>query len=84
LLPYERLLSARKKTVGSKQTLKAIERGQAKVVFVAQNADRHVIEPILQAAKEKGVEVIQVDSMQALGKACGIDVNCASAAITEE
>ncbi len=81
---YGRLLSARKKTVGAKQTLKAIERGQAKVVYVAQTADRHVIEPILQTCASKGVHVIQVDSMLALGKACRIDVGCATASIIEE
>lgn len=83
-MAYERLLSARKKTVGTKQTLKAIERGQAKVVYAALNADRYVIEPILQMCASKGIPVIQVDSMQALGKACGIEVGCAAAAITEE
>jgi len=82
-MAYERLLSARKKTVGTKQTLKAIERGQAKVVYVALNADRYVIEPILQMCASKGIPVIQVDSMQALGKACGIEVGCATAAITD-
>lgn len=81
---YERLLSARKKTVGAKQTLKAIERGQAKAVFLAQNADHYVTEPILRLSTAKGVPVIQVDSMLALGKACQIDVGCAAAAITEE
>jgi large subunit ribosomal protein L7A len=81
---YNRLLSARKKTVGAKQTLKAVERGQAKVVYTAQNADRHVVEPIIRMCAVKGIEVIQVDSMQALGKACGIEVGCATAAVTEE
>jgi len=83
-MAYELLLSARKKTVGAKQTLKAIERGQAKVVYIAQNADRHVVEPILRMCAAKGVRVIEADSMQALGKACGIEVGCASAAIIEE
>jgi len=83
-MAYERLLSARKKTVGAKQTLKAIERGHAKVVYTAQNADRHVVEPILRMCASKGIQVIQVDSMQALGKACGIEVGCASAAVIEE
>ncbi|BAF58495.1 MAG: 50S ribosomal protein L7Ae-like protein [Pelotomaculum sp.] len=83
-MAYERLLSARKKTVGTKQTLKAIERGQAKVVYVAQNADRHVIEPVLSLCAAKNIPVIQVDSMLALGKACHIDVGCAAAAVTEE
>lgn len=83
-MPYERLSKARKKTIGSKQTLKAVERGQAIVVYVAENAERHVINPIVQACSGKGVPLIQVDSMKNLGKACGIEVGCASAAITEE
>jgi large subunit ribosomal protein L7A len=76
-MPNERLLSSRKKTVGAKQTLKAIERGQAKAVYV-------VIEPILQLSALKGIPVIQVDTMQSLGKACHIEVGCAVAAIVEE
>jgi large subunit ribosomal protein L7A len=83
-MALRRLSFARKKTVGTKQTIKAIERGLAKVVFIAQNADRHVVEPIIQSCREKAIPVISVDSMQALGKACGIDVGCAAAAVTEE
>lgn len=83
-MALRRLSLARKKTVGTKQTIKAIERGLAKVVFIAQNADRHVVEPIIQSCREKAILVISVDSMQSLGKACGIDVGCAAAAVTEE
>lgn len=79
----ERLLSSGKKTVGAKQTLKAIERGQAKAVFVAEDADRFVIEPILQLCTQKGIPIVQVDTMQSLGKACRIEVGCAVAAILE-
>jgi large subunit ribosomal protein L7A len=83
-MAYERLLAARKKTVGAKQTTKAIERGQARLVYVARNADRHVVDPILQLCAAKNIPVTQVDSMQALGRACGIEVGCATAAVTEE
>ncbi len=79
----ERLLSSRKKTVGAKQTLKALERGQAKVVFVAKDADRFVVDPILQLGLQKGIPIIQVETMQSLGKACRIEVGCAVAAILE-
>lgn len=79
----ERLLSSRKKTVGAKQTLKALERGQAKAVFVAKDADRFVVDPILQLSSQKGIPIIQVDTMQSLGKACRIEVGCAVAAILE-
>jgi len=77
-------MAAKKRTVGSKETLKAIEKGLAKVVYVARNADRHVIDPIILASNKKGVPVIEVDSMLSLGKACRIDVGSASAAIIEE
>ena len=79
----ERLLSSRKKTVGAKQTLKALERGQAKAVFVAKDADRFVVDPILQLGLQKGIPIIQVETMQSLGKACRIAVGCAVAAILE-
>ncbi|GBF33367.1 ribosomal L7Ae family protein [Desulfocucumis palustris] len=83
-MPYERLLKARKKTIGTKQTMKSIERGQAKVVYIAGNAERHVIDPIIKNCAAKGVEVIEVDTMLELGKACGIEVGCASAAVVED
>ena len=79
-----RLSRARKKTVGSKQTLKAIDRNQARVEYVASNAERHVTDPIIQACMAKSVPLITVESMQALGKACGIEVGCAATAIMEE
>lgn len=79
-----RLAGARKKTVGTKQTKKAIERGQAKMVFVAQNAERQVIDPVVRSCKEKGISIVFVDTMQTLGKACGIDVGCAVACIGDD
>ncbi len=83
-MPLERLSKARKKVVGSKQTLKAVERNQAKVVYVARNADRHVMDPIIQACAGKSVPVIYAENMHMLGKVCGIEVGCAASAIIEE
>lgn len=83
-MSLERLSKARKKTIGSKQTLKAVDQNQAKLVFVAKNAEKHIIDPILQACSVKSITVIMVESMQLLGKACGIEVGCASTAILEE
>ncbi len=83
-MSLERLSKARKKTIGTKQTLKAINHNQALVVYVAKNADRHVTEPIIQACRARLVPLVMVESMQVLGKACGIEVGCASTAIVEE
>lgn len=77
----QRLQAAREKTVGAKQTMKALKKDQAKTVYIAENAERNIIEPILAACREKQVPVIRVDTMKTLGKACGIKVGCASAAI---
>ncbi|HLW46286.1 MAG TPA: ribosomal L7Ae/L30e/S12e/Gadd45 family protein [bacterium] len=79
----ERLKAAAQRAVGTNQTAKAISRGQARVVFVALDADRRVTEPLLRSARERGVEVVQVPSMAALGRACGIAVGAAAAAILE-
>lgn len=82
-LVTERLKAARRKTVGTKQTLKAVERGQAQVVFLAQDADERVLQELAELCRGKGIEIIYVESMTALGKACGIQVGAASAAIIE-
>lgn len=82
-MDVERLKVAAQRAVGTNQTAKAISRGQARVVFVAQDADRRVTEPVLRAARERGMEVVEVSSMAALGRACGIAVGAAAAAILE-
>ncbi len=82
-MSLERLKAASKKTIGTKQTVKAIEKGQARLVFVAQDAEEHVLRKVLDAAKEKGLEIQEVESMVVLGKACGIEVGAAAAAILE-
>lgn len=80
----ERLKSARKKTVGTKQTTKAVSRGVAQLVYIARDAEEKVTAPLLRLCEEKGVEVVFVDSMAELGKACGIKVGAASAAILRD
>ncbi|HHY38395.1 MAG TPA: 50S ribosomal protein L7Ae-like protein [Clostridia bacterium] len=79
--PYELLAAARRRTIGTKQTLKAVNAGRVKVVFVARDAQEHVVRDLISACEQKGVEIIYVDSMHKLGKACGIEVGASSAAI---
>jgi len=52
-------------------------------VYVARDADRRVTDPIVRSARERGVEVVEVSSMAALGRACGIAVDAAAAAVLE-
>jgi large subunit ribosomal protein L7A len=79
----ERLRAAPQRAIGTNQTAKAIDRGRARVVFVARDADRRVTEPVLRAARERGVDVVEVDSMIILGRVCGIAVGAAVAAILD-
>ncbi len=83
-MPLERLRLARTKTIGTKQTLKAVQKGQVKLVFVALDADEKVIRDVVRGCEEKSVPVERVESMAALGKACGIEVGAASAAVIED
>jgi|DewCreStandDraft_1066081.scaffolds.fasta_scaffold01369_20 large subunit ribosomal protein L7A len=77
----EALGRAESRAVGANQTTKAIRKGRAQVVFVARDADRRVVEPVLRAAQEMGVPVVEVASGRELGRACGIAVGASAAAI---
>ncbi|MDN5344940.1 MAG: large subunit ribosomal protein [Clostridia bacterium] len=83
-MPYERLRVAKKKSVGTKQVTKAVMKGTARVVYIANDAETRVTGPLIQLCRDRGVEIIRVESMQELGQACGIEVGSASAAILEE
>ncbi len=74
-------LSSDPSVVGAKQVRRAVENGTAKKVFLADNADPRLTGPLAQLCKEKGVEVETVQAMKELGKACGIAVPAAVAAI---
>lgn len=70
-----------KLVVGVKQTTKILGNNQAYVVLVARDAEQHVVRRVIQLATEKGVDIVFVDTMKELGKACNIDVGAATAVI---
>ena len=74
-------LETEHKVVGVKQSRKAIQRGEARVVFVAEDADPQVTDPILDLCGSVGVPVHNVAHMRELGAACGIHLGCAVAAV---
>ena len=77
----DKLKKAPNKIIGTKQTLKAIDKDQVSMVFIAQDAEEHVISELKDICLEKGVETVAVSTMKELGDACGIQVGAASAAI---
>lgn len=73
-------LKHRSKTVGLKQTMKALAANKVRTVFIAQDADEKLISKVLEACSNKGIEICRVESMKLLGRKCGIDVGTAVAA----
>lgn len=80
----EAIRRARKKTVGIRQTLKAVERGLVRTVVVAQDADAHRLRALLASCERQSVTVTYIESMKMLGEASGIKVGAAAAAVLEE
>ena len=74
-------LTAKEKVVGLKQTRRAVSQGRAKRVYLACDADPALTEPLLTLCRERGVEADCSLTMQQLGRACGIDVGTAAAAL---
>ncbi len=70
-----------KKAVGVKQSKKAIQSGCALRVWIAEDADPFVTDPIVALCQDFDVPVSFVSEMEALGNACGIKVGAAVAAL---
>ncbi len=75
------VLASADKVIGIKQTKKAINSKLAKKVFVSLNADPAIRDEITFLAKSADVEVVEVATMDELGRASGISVGAACAAI---
>jgi len=72
-----------KMVVGAKQLRKALESGRAKWVYLAENADPAITEPLEAMCKKYCIDYAWVPSMLDLGKACGIEVGAAAAAAVD-
>ena len=76
----ERLMTERK-VIGTKQLLKALRAGRVRAVYVADDVDPILREPILEQCRAADVEIIPVASMKELGKLCQIHVGAACAGL---
>ena len=74
-------LRGKNKIVGIKQTAKAVAAGNVKTVFIANDADTKVVENLVEQCKIDSIEIVYVESMKQLGKACGIEIGAAAAAL---
>lgn len=69
---------------GMNETTKAIERGIAKLVVIAEDVEpEEIVMHLPVLCEEKKIPYGYVPSKQELGRAVGIDVSCSSACIVE-
>ena len=72
------VLKSGSKAIGIKQTLKAVESGAAKLVFIAKDADEKIIGILKELCITHGVSLEYIDTMKQLGKAVGIEVGASA------
>ena len=78
---HESLQKAQKVVIGIKQTTRALESNEVRMVFLAQDAEAKLLKPIREMCAAKGIPIEEVATMKELGKACKIQVGAAAVAI---
>ena len=74
----------KRRTIGARQTSKALNKGELAGIFIAMDAEHRIIKPIIAAAKENNVPIYYVETMKKLGAACEIEVDTAVAGVLKE
>ncbi len=69
------------RVIGIKQATKAVKRGNVQNVFVADDANDRVVDPLKTLCQEVEIPVEHVETMKELGQACGIEVGAAAVAV---
>ena len=77
----EAFRNAKRKTVGIKQTQRALEKGLVRRLFIAKDTEPHVLRSLVEWCANHNVDQTEVPTMKELGKSCGIEVGTAVAAI---
>ena len=69
---------------GTNETTKAVERGNAELVFIAEDVSpEEVVMHLPELAAEKDIPYVFVESQDDVGHAAGLSVGSAAAAITD-
>ena len=74
-------LSRQRIAVGAKQLKKAVRAGRVRCVYLAENADPALTQPLAELCADNQIQITWVASMETLGSACGIEVGAAAAAV---
>ena len=76
-------LRKEKVVVGAKQLKKAVRAGSVRYVYLAENADPAVTDPLAELCERNHIHITWVRSMAELGRSCGIEVGAAAAAVID-
>jgi len=69
---------------GTNETTKAVERGNADLVIVAEDVSpEEIVMHLPELADEKGIPVVFVDTQDDVGHAAGLEVGSAAAAVVD-
>jgi large subunit ribosomal protein L7Ae len=69
---------------GTNETTKAVERGNASLVVVAEDVQpEEIVMHLPELATEKGIATVFVEAQDDLGRAAGLEVGSAAAAIVD-
>ena len=69
---------------GTNETTKAVERGNADLIYIAEDVQpEEIVMHLPELADEKGVPFIFVETQDDIGHAAGLEVGSAAAAITD-
>lgn len=69
---------------GTNETTKSVERGNAQLVFIAEDVSpEEVVMHLPELADEKGISVVFIDTQDEIGQAAGLEVGSAAAAIVD-
>lgn len=69
---------------GTRQSERALLSGAASRLYVAKDADPKVVRRVIDLAREAGIEIVYVDTMEELGRTCRLRVGCAAACLLKE
>jgi large subunit ribosomal protein L7Ae len=69
---------------GTNETTKAVERGNASLVYIAEDVSpEEIVMHLPELANEKGIAYVFVETQDEVGHACGLEVGSAAAAIVD-
>jgi large subunit ribosomal protein L7Ae len=69
---------------GTNETTKAVERGNAELVYVAEDVQpEEIVMHLPELADEKGISFVLIDNQDDVGHAAGLEVGSAAAAIVD-